>query len=80
MEVRNSMVIAWLVNSMKPAIGKAYLFLPTAKEWDAVLRRQELLSNLQNQNMIVANETGREGGDGLLHGNDGLMAGARSEY
>lgn len=33
----NSMVIAWLVQSMKPAIGKTFLFLPTAKEvWEAV--------------------------------------------
>lgn len=31
------MVIVWLVNSMKPFIGKTYLFLPTAKDvWDAV--------------------------------------------
>ena len=33
----NSMVISWLVNSMKPAIGKTYMFLPTAKDvWIAV--------------------------------------------
>lgn len=28
----NSMVIAWLVNSVKLAIGKTHLFLPTAKD------------------------------------------------
>lgn len=31
------MVIAWLVNSMKPSIGKTYLFLSTTKDvWDAI--------------------------------------------
>lgn len=34
---KNSMVIAWLVNSKQPYIGKTYLFLPTAKDvWDVV--------------------------------------------
>lgn len=28
----NSLVTAWLVNSMKPVIGKTYLFLPTTKD------------------------------------------------
>ena len=33
----NSLVIAWLINSMEPAIGKPHLFLPTAKDvWDAI--------------------------------------------
>lgn len=33
----NSMVTAWLVNSMKPSIGKTYHFLPTAKDiWDVM--------------------------------------------
>ena len=33
----NSLVIAWLINSMEPAIGKPHLFLPTAKDvWEAV--------------------------------------------
>ncbi|RVW35006.1 Retrovirus-related Pol polyprotein from transposon RE1 [Vitis vinifera] len=33
----NSLVIAWLINSMEPAIGKSHLFLPTAKDvWEAV--------------------------------------------
>ena len=36
-KLENSMVTAWLVNSMKPSIGKTYLFLPSAKDvWDAV--------------------------------------------
>lgn len=33
----NFMVIAWLVNSMHPSIGKTYLSLPTAKDiWDVI--------------------------------------------
>ncbi|KZV26926.1 hypothetical protein F511_41261 [Dorcoceras hygrometricum] len=33
----NSMVMAWLINSMEPSIGRTYLFLPTAKDvWEAV--------------------------------------------
>ena len=33
----NSLITSWLINSMKPTIGKTYMFLPTAKEvWDAV--------------------------------------------
>lgn len=33
----NSLVTPWLVNSMRPSIGKTYLFLPTAKDvWNAV--------------------------------------------
>lgn len=35
--LENSLVIVWLVNSMKPSIGKTYLFLPTARDvWEAV--------------------------------------------
>ncbi|XP_073138299.1 uncharacterized protein [Henckelia pumila] len=33
----NSLVTAWLINSMEPAIGKTFMFLPTAREvWEAV--------------------------------------------
>src|SRR5262245_45581329 len=36
-ESENSIVTAWLVSSMKPTIGKTYLFLPTARDvWNAV--------------------------------------------
>ncbi|XP_061371198.1 uncharacterized protein LOC133313812 [Gastrolobium bilobum] len=36
-EINNSLVIAWLTNSMEPQIGQTYLFFDTAKEiWDAV--------------------------------------------
>ena len=42
----NSMVMAWLINSMEVAIRQTYLFLPIAKDlWDAV---QETYSNLGN--------------------------------
>ena len=33
----NSLVTAWLVNSMAPALKRTYMYLPTAKDvWDAV--------------------------------------------
>jgi hypothetical protein len=33
----NSLVIAWLINSIEPTIGKPHLFLPTAKDvWEAI--------------------------------------------
>nr|XP_048326741.1 uncharacterized protein LOC125421570 [Ziziphus jujuba var. spinosa] len=33
----NSLIIAWLVNLMEPAIGKPFMFLPTNKDvWDTV--------------------------------------------
>ena len=33
----NSMVTAWLVNSMVPSVKKTYMYLPTAKDvWDAI--------------------------------------------
>lgn len=46
----NSMVIAWLLNSIEPAIGKPYLFLPTAKDvWEAV---RETYSDVENVSQI----------------------------
>ncbi|XP_073128544.1 uncharacterized protein [Henckelia pumila] len=51
----NSMVIAWLVNSMEPSIGKTYLFLPTARDvWDAV---RETYSDLENSSQIFELKT-----------------------
>ncbi|XP_017981569.1 PREDICTED: uncharacterized protein LOC18592547 [Theobroma cacao] len=45
-ESENSMVMAWLINSMKPKIGRTYLFYKTAKEiWDMA---HEMYSNLKN--------------------------------
>jgi hypothetical protein len=46
----NSFVIAWLINSMEPAIGKPHLFLPTAKDvWEAV---RDMYSDLENSSQI----------------------------
>lgn len=46
----NSFIIAWLINSMEPAIGKPYLFLPTAKDvWEAV---KECYSDLEDSSQI----------------------------
>ena len=43
---QNSMITAWLVNSMDPAIAKAFIFLPTAKDvWEAV---RDTYSDLEN--------------------------------
>lgn len=45
-EAENSIVMAWLINSMEPSIGRTYLFYKTAKEiWEAV---QEIYSDLEN--------------------------------
>ncbi|RVW84365.1 hypothetical protein CK203_040707 [Vitis vinifera] len=45
-EAENSMMMAWLVNTMDPEIGKTCSFLSTTKEmWDAV---NEIFSNLGN--------------------------------
>lgn len=36
--LENSLVIAWLINSMEPVIGKSYIFLPMPKDvWEAVM-------------------------------------------
>ncbi|KAK5785059.1 hypothetical protein PVK06_039604 [Gossypium arboreum] len=46
----NSMVIAWLINSMEASIGKPFLFLPTAKDvWDSV---KDTYSDLENASQI----------------------------
>lgn len=46
----NDMLTAWLINSMKPSIGKTYLFLPTAKDvWEAV---KETYSDSENAAQI----------------------------
>lgn len=52
---KNSMVSAWLVNSMKPSIGNAYLFLPIAKDiWNAV---RETYSDSENSSQIFEIKT-----------------------
>ncbi|KAH9763108.1 protein kinase domain-containing protein [Citrus sinensis] len=49
------MVIAWLINSMEPGIGKPYLFLPKAKAvWDAV---RDTYSDLENSSQIFELKT-----------------------
>ncbi|KAK5802336.1 hypothetical protein PVK06_029924 [Gossypium arboreum] len=46
----NSMIIAWLINSMEASVGKPFLFLPTAKYvWDAV---KDTYSDLENASQI----------------------------
>ena len=51
----NSMVTARLVNSMKPSIGKTYLFLPSAKDvWDAV---RETYSDVENSSQLFEIKT-----------------------
>ena len=46
----NSLVIAWLVNSMEPAIRKTCLFLPTAKDvWESV---KETYCDVENSSQI----------------------------
>ncbi|RDX96415.1 hypothetical protein CR513_20919, partial [Mucuna pruriens] len=50
MKSENSLVIAWLINSMEPTIGKPHLFLPTAKDvWEAV---RDLYIDLENSSQI----------------------------
>ncbi|EOY17116.1 Cysteine-rich RLK (RECEPTOR-like protein kinase) 8 [Theobroma cacao] len=45
-ESENSMVMAWLINSMEPKIDQTYLFYKTAKEiWDMA---HEMYSDLEN--------------------------------
>nr|XP_016452871.1 PREDICTED: uncharacterized protein LOC107777375 [Nicotiana tabacum] len=46
----NSLVIAWLINSMDTVIGKSYIFLPTARDvWEAV---RETYSYVENASQI----------------------------
>ena len=45
-DAENSLVMAWLINSMEPKIGRTYLFYKTAKEvWEFV---QSLYSTMEN--------------------------------
>lgn len=49
-ESENSLIMAWLINSMEIDIGKTYLFLSTAREvWDTV---QEAFSDLENSAQV----------------------------
>lgn len=47
--------MAWLVNSMKPSIGKIYLFMATAKEiWDTV---RDMYSDAEDSSQIFKIKT-----------------------
>ena len=49
-EYKNSMVKAWLINSMEKGIGRTYLYFKTAKEiWDTMV---ELYSDVGNSAQI----------------------------
>ena len=51
----NSFITSCLINSMKPAIGKTYMFLPTAKYvWDAI---RETYSDAENASQIYELKT-----------------------
>ena len=46
----NSFITSYLINSMKPAIGRTYMFLPTAKDmWDVI---RETYSDAENASQI----------------------------
>ncbi|KAG6470011.1 hypothetical protein ZIOFF_070951 [Zingiber officinale] len=54
---QNSMVTAWLINSMDPVIGKPFIFLPTARDvWEAV---RETYSDLDNHSQLFELNTRR---------------------
>ena len=45
-EAENSIVMAWLINSMEPSIGRTYLFRETVKEiWETA---QEVYMDVEN--------------------------------
>ena len=51
----NSMLIAWLINSMDLSIGKPFLFIPTIKEvWDVV---RDTYSDVENSSQIFELKT-----------------------
>ncbi|WKA05071.1 hypothetical protein VitviT2T_023056 [Vitis vinifera] len=51
----NSFITSCSINSMKPAIGKTYMFLPTAKDvWDAI---RETYSDAKNASQILELKT-----------------------
>jgi hypothetical protein len=53
----NSMVTAWLINSMEPTVGKPFMFLTNARDvWEAV---KETYSNLENHSQLFELNTRR---------------------
>ena len=52
---KNSFITSCLINSMKPTIGKTYMFLPTAKDvWDVI---RETYSDAKNASQIFELKT-----------------------
>lgn len=50
-DLNNSLVMAWLINSMESCISRTYLFLPTAKAiWDAFKKNY---SDLENASQVL---------------------------
>ena len=51
----NSFITSYLINSMKPTIGKTYMFLPTAKDvWDAIW---QTYSDVENASQVFELKT-----------------------
>ena len=67
-EVENSILMAWLINSMEPKIGWTYLVYKTAKEVCDVV--QELYSDIENTTQCfeirAATRTTKQGGLGVI--------------
>ncbi|RVW57904.1 hypothetical protein CK203_115243 [Vitis vinifera] len=67
---------------MKPAIGKMYMFLPTANDvWDVI---RETYSDAENASQIfqdaaLADDVRRSGSYGILHRDAGFVARSRSQ-
>lgn len=46
----NALILAWLINSMEPTIGKPFMYLPTAKDvWEAV---RDTYSDQENSSQL----------------------------
>ncbi|KAK3008643.1 hypothetical protein RJ639_013452 [Escallonia herrerae] len=59
-ELNNSIVMAWLINSMESHISRTYLFLLTAKAiWDAVNKNYSDLENASQLNEVRGRILGR---------------------
>lgn len=66
----NSMVTAWLINSMEPTIGKPFMFLPTAHGiWEAISKHTptcKLFSTIRVKHSYVKNAARKSRCDNLL--------------
>ena len=53
--LENPLIIAWLINSMEPAVGKPHLFLTTSKDvWDVV---RDMYYDVENSSQIFELKT-----------------------